>query len=112
MGEYADLILSGSMCELCGMYLPDEEGSPRRCKSCGEDANQKYTYVTFGTDHTHKLRGKYIDSRCIAIIKCDDKEHGRKIAFELFSTQFCFEYHEEEFQTKRKYFPRGFIYVN
>mgnify|MGYP000173711009 CR=1 FL=1 len=100
MGEYADAILDGDMCQICGMYVINGDGSPQTCPDClGADDNKK-TYVTFGSDHKHKVNGKFIDNRCIAVIKCNDAEHGRKLAFELFSTQFCVEYHEDDFDSK------------
>ena len=111
MGEYADLILSGDMCQFCGMMIPNGEGDPRTCKDCIEPIYKK-TYVTFGYDHKHKIKDKFIDARCVAVIKCDNREHGRRLAFEIFSTQFCLEYHEEEFTTDSRHFPRGLINVN
>lgn len=111
MGEYAEMILDGDMCQICGMYLEGGDGFARTCDGCLK-SNYKKTYVTFGSDHKHKINGKYIDSRCVAVILCDNMEHGRKLAFELFSTQFCVEYHEEGFTSDMKYFPRGFIGVN
>lgn len=34
MGEVADMMLEGILCEGCGVYLGDEIGYPRRCKDC------------------------------------------------------------------------------
>lgn len=36
MGEIADMMLSGLMCEGCGVWMDDlqEPGYPRRCYSC------------------------------------------------------------------------------
>jgi len=114
MGEWADAILDGDMCQICGMYMDsmdNGEGFPQICPDCiGE--NSLKTYVTFGSDHKHTVNGKHIDHKCIAVIKCNDSEHGRRLAFEFFSTQFCLEYHEEDFTSNMKYFPRGFIGIN
>lgn len=35
MGEQADLILNGDVCEGCGEEMGDGPGYPRRCSSCG-----------------------------------------------------------------------------
>lgn len=35
MGEYAELILNGDVCEGCGEEMGDGQGYPRRCSSCG-----------------------------------------------------------------------------
>lgn len=36
MGEQADLIINGDVCEGCGQEFEDEgPGYPRRCKACG-----------------------------------------------------------------------------
>ena len=53
MGEIADMILRGELCEICGVIMPDmvstkkapnrqAPGYPRKCKSCrdGEDADR------------------------------------------------------------------------
>ncbi len=36
MGEIAEMILEGDLCEICGVYLDDEggDGFPRRCEGC------------------------------------------------------------------------------
>lgn len=51
MGEVADDILAGLMCEICGVWMPDvlEKGSklfekppghPRQCPDCKEEEEQ------------------------------------------------------------------------
>lgn len=41
MGEIADMMLDGTLCEVCGVYLGDDDGEgaghPQRCKACGDD---------------------------------------------------------------------------
>lgn len=34
MGEIADMMLDGTLCEGCGVYLGDECGYPRYCSGC------------------------------------------------------------------------------
>ena len=71
------------------------------------------TYVTLGQNHMHRINGKVIDKDCVAVIECSDAQEGRKIAFELFGPQWCFEYHESQWKASNlKYFPRGYIEVN
>ena len=71
------------------------------------------TYVTFGQDHTHSVNGKTFDKDCVAVIECNDRNHGRALAFELFDVKFCFEYHEPEFDPKSlRFFPRGLLNAN
>jgi len=41
MGEYADMVMNGSMCECCGMFLDgDEPGYPRKCGACEADEEE------------------------------------------------------------------------
>lgn len=40
MGEYADMILDGEMCEGCGIFLDGASGFPQRCRGCGGDADE------------------------------------------------------------------------
>lgn len=42
MGEIADMMLDGTLCEGCGVYLEDEDsdGVPRRCAGCGGEADE------------------------------------------------------------------------
>ena len=36
MGEYADMMLDGTLCACCGVYLSSEgEGYPMYCSECG-----------------------------------------------------------------------------
>lgn len=37
MGEIADMIVNGDMCEGCGVWLGEGDGYPRRCDSCKDD---------------------------------------------------------------------------
>lgn len=37
MGEIADLMLDGAICQTCGMELGDACGYPRTCRACGGD---------------------------------------------------------------------------
>jgi len=34
MGDVADMMLDGTLCEGCGKYLGNPVGYPRRCKKC------------------------------------------------------------------------------
>jgi hypothetical protein len=71
------------------------------------------TYVTFGQDHTHRINGHTFDCDCVAVIECDNEEHGRNLAFEIFKNKFAFEYHEEKFkESNMRFYPRGKIQVN
>jgi hypothetical protein len=37
MGEIAELILAGVLCQHCGGHIGDAVGYPRTCKECGQD---------------------------------------------------------------------------
>ena len=37
MGEIAEMMLEGCLCECCGDFLGDGDGYPRRCCSCQKD---------------------------------------------------------------------------
>ena len=37
MGEIADMMLDGTLCEGCGTYLGDETGYPGYCSACARD---------------------------------------------------------------------------
>lgn len=45
MGEIADMMLEGVLCETCGEYIGDEVGYPRRCAACeaSESTERKKT---------------------------------------------------------------------
>lgn len=36
MGDIAEMVLEGILCEVCGIYIEDgeEPGHPRKCESC------------------------------------------------------------------------------
>lgn len=41
MGEIADMMLDGTLCERCGVYIDDEDespGFPRLCDACAQEA--------------------------------------------------------------------------
>lgn len=38
MGEYAEMMLDGTLCEGCGVYLDNDlEGFPQLCSDCAEE---------------------------------------------------------------------------
>ena len=41
MGDYADMILEGIMCEQCGTFLGEGDDYPTLCKSCADENNHK-----------------------------------------------------------------------
>jgi len=42
MGEIADMMINGSMCQYCGECFDDESGYPRSCESCREDEKHDF----------------------------------------------------------------------
>lgn len=40
MGDIADMMLDGTLCEGCGEYLGDDGGFPMRCRSCASDLEE------------------------------------------------------------------------
>lgn len=43
MGEIADMMLDGTLCEGCGVYIGDGDGFPVRCPDCRIDSDEKWT---------------------------------------------------------------------
>lgn len=41
MGEIADMMLDGTLCEGCGVYLGDEDGFPSYCVGCERGRREK-----------------------------------------------------------------------
>lgn len=37
MGEYAEMMLDGTCCHICGEYLGGDDGYPVACPSCQDD---------------------------------------------------------------------------
>lgn len=37
MGEYADYMLNGDDCQVCGQYMGEGDGFPRTCSGCSGD---------------------------------------------------------------------------
>lgn len=45
MGEIADLMLDGIICECCGIYLEESTGYPSRCGGCSKDQDlEQFSY--------------------------------------------------------------------
>jgi len=45
MGEIADMMLDGTLCEGCGEYLGTDNGFPTRCNACLGDNEERVTPV-------------------------------------------------------------------
>lgn len=37
MGEISEMMLDGTLCESCGVFIDEGEGFPRRCLGCEEE---------------------------------------------------------------------------
>ncbi len=44
MGEIAESMLDGTLCEGCGVYLGSDMGIPMRCAGCRKGASQPAPY--------------------------------------------------------------------
>ena len=59
MGEIADMMIDGTLCEGCGIYLEDEApGHPRRCADCGPSKSFIQTNQPSSKKHECKECGK------------------------------------------------------
>lgn len=56
MGEIAEMMLDGTLCECCGVYMDDyESGHPRRCARCNRDEGRSARReLKTGTRHRSK----------------------------------------------------------
>lgn len=68
MGEIAEMMLSGLMCEGCGVFMDDmdEPGYPRRCCGCSPSKNRACTMAKIAqvvTQRTPEQMAKRADKR-------------------------------------------------
>jgi len=45
MGEVADMMLDGTLCECCGTYLGKPVGYPRYCENCKPQEKKRPVHV-------------------------------------------------------------------
>jgi len=71
-------------------------------------------YITFGQKHAHRVNGYTFDKDSVGIIKANDEEKARNIAFELFGGEFFTTYPESSWDEdeQMQFFPRGYLPVN
>lgn len=70
-------------------------------------------FITFGQNHAHALPNILLHKDVVAVIECKTYEEGRKIAFELFESKFCFSYFESEWSLDdTMWYPGGYVKVN
>lgn len=41
MGEIADMMIDGTLCEWCGCYVGEATGYPRKCPDCRAEAKKE-----------------------------------------------------------------------
>ena len=41
MGEYADMVIDGDVCECCGEYMGQGDGYARTCKACKREEREE-----------------------------------------------------------------------
>jgi len=61
MGEVADMMLDGTLCEGCGVFMGDEVGYPRKCKACRYD-ERKLAEIPANPHATCPTCGKRVKS--------------------------------------------------
>lgn len=91
---------------------PEIDAIRLRYNELVKDGYDMKIYVTFGQIHAHRVNGHTFDKDSVAAIKCEDRDHGRRVAFELFGDKFMTDYLEEEIKSIMHYFPRGMLEAN
>lgn len=71
----------------------------------------KEFYITFGQQHTHRHNGQTLDRDVIGVIKAEDMNKARELAFKWFGDEWFSTYSSIREQDL-KFFPRGFINLN
>lgn len=76
MGEIAEMMLDGTLCEGCGVYLGDNNGFPSYCFSCSQDkkVNQKQKNILLNIENF----SKFLQKNRLAILK-DFAPNGTKL---------------------------------
>lgn len=46
MGDVADAILDGDLCQCCGVYMPNSAGVPQTCDACLRDSERPRAKTT------------------------------------------------------------------
>ncbi|WP_299083390.1 hypothetical protein [uncultured Paraglaciecola sp.] len=53
MGEIADAMISGDMCQECGQWIGDGDGYPVSCSECGGDSDPHHYNMGQGKNNKH-----------------------------------------------------------
>jgi len=62
MGEMADMMLDGTMCSVCGVYLGSDNDFPTMCPDCERDSRQQKGKANF-TSHNKKSRKRHSNKK-------------------------------------------------
>ena len=104
MGEQAELIINGDVCEGCGEEMGNGSGYPRRCSSCGgkDDGSEFDVYKHARQDRRNELEPGRVKYALEQIDKLNVKStisvggeqlviefNGKRIDFWPFTGWFC-----------------------
>lgn len=70
MGEIADLIINGALCELCGGFVGDEVGYSRLCPSCAKEDEAGKANCTSKDGRPIYRPGKTNCPECNKLVSC------------------------------------------
>jgi hypothetical protein len=56
MGEIADAVIEGMLCELCGVYIGIGPGYPRKCEDCEKELQNENHNNRSGKNKKRKNR--------------------------------------------------------
>lgn len=58
MGDVADMIIEGILCEWCGEYIGDSVGYPRKCSGCKTEYQEEIRKKNKSKKTTKKSKNK------------------------------------------------------
>lgn len=74
MGEVAEMMLDGTLCEQCGTFIGEPVGYPRLCEDCVTD-----------DDYDFNLCITVISTACDEIIKCGTEKQKNALTNKLYA---------------------------
>lgn len=76
MGEYAEMMIDGTCCQYCGVYIGSDAGYPQSCHVCKQEERRykDITYTKGGSPRLSKTRCKICNK---LVKKTGLKDHMR-----------------------------------
>lgn len=92
MGDQADMMMDGTMCQSCGVYIGNGEGFPVSCNDCGRDKIENPWTVQKEQARQKKIRNKEWSTNKLKQLEIPFSSHSNGVHLKIEYNGFLIDF--------------------